>query len=199
MKGTDIILQLWWYGASTLPVQPTFFRYLLQAGNEPFLLWYLPLSCFLSLHNSLYLSTQHLNTAKTAWGGFWQYWVSFAPTDAAALCWSVGHPLLSCSSPHKSWWCRHVQAPKSRVDGSVAGMLQDISRKAPSPRSTPNSAWRKGCSSLDLLISPRCLGMEQAKKLLIKAIQHKTWTSCPHLESGCNSTFLACKGTVRCR
>jgi len=66
MKGTDIILQLWWYGASTLPVQPTFFRYLLQAGNEPFLLWYLPLSCFLSLHNSLYLSTQHLNTAKTA-------------------------------------------------------------------------------------------------------------------------------------
>lgn len=29
MKGSDTLLQLWWDGASTVPVQPTFFRYLL--------------------------------------------------------------------------------------------------------------------------------------------------------------------------
>lgn len=153
---------------------------------------------------SVFISTQFfilkhpgLNTAKTARGGFWQQRVSFAPTDTAALGWSVGHPLHWCSSARKSWWCRHVQAPKSRADGSVAGMLQDTSRKASSLRYTPISAWRKGCSPLDLLVSPHCLGIEQEKKLLIKAVQRKTGTPCPHLESGSNSTSPAQRDAVK--
>lgn len=72
-----------WFSLSSLG---TFSR--LQKKPNNFMQWCLPLSHFLSLHNSSSLSTHLLNTAKPAWGGFWRQWVSFAPTDAAVLRWS---------------------------------------------------------------------------------------------------------------